>query len=195
MSRLYPKPVVDHQLALSITDLYKSRMLSEGNQFQWVWLKNRLKLATISLLVENGKIIITGNSIRGVTINLTHTACNFGGTRPWFICPKCKSRVEKLYLAKSLLQCRHCHNLTYMSCQASRNHLIQIILRSHRIKRKLFLMGLINSKSLLVSRPKFMHSSTYLRLRKDFIRSESCLSRAFYYQMDLIQKKINRGKP
>ncbi|MCM3622762.1 hypothetical protein M4D70_10925 [Brevibacillus borstelensis] len=196
MRRLYPKPIADNHLALSVTDLNKSKLLSEGNHFQWAWLKKQLPLATITLLVRNGSIIITGNTISAVTVRLTQTDCNYGGTRPWFICPNpmCKRRVEKLFLVKSILRCRHCHNLTYMSCRMSRNDLMQLLIHSRRIKRRLFSKGLVDSVNWFVSRPKGMHSSTYLRLRKEFIRSETCLSRAFRYQVDTIQKTINQGK-
>jgi hypothetical protein len=51
------------------------------------------------------------------------TPCNFGGERPWFVCPgsRCGGRrVTKLYLppggARYYL-CRHCHDLTYHSRQ------------------------------------------------------------------------------
>jgi hypothetical protein len=196
MRQLYPKPVADSYLALSVTDLNKSKHLSEGNQFQWAWLKKRLPLVTISLLVRNGSIIITGNTIITATVRLTQTSCNFGGTRPWFICPNpmCKRRVEKLFLVKSIFRCRHCHKLTYMSCRVSRNHLMQLLLHSRRIKRRLFSKGLVDTESWFASRPKGMHSSTYLRLRKEFIRSETYLSRAFRFQVDSIQKTISQGK-
>ncbi len=49
-------------------------------------------------------------------IGLTTTPCNYGGFRWWFLCPKCRKRVAKLYLWK-YFYCRHCHNLTYRSCQ------------------------------------------------------------------------------
>ncbi len=191
MRKLFPKPVVDRHLALSITDLFKAQLLTEGNQFQWVWLKNQNPLVTISLILFNNSIFITGNSIQAVSVRLTYTTCNYGGTRPWFKCPACGRRVEKLYLAKRLLRCRHCHGLTYISCQTSRNHLMKMLLQSRRIKQKLFVRGLLNSKKCLVTRPKWMHSSTYRKLRNEFICSERCLSQAFYYQLDSLLKKMN----
>jgi hypothetical protein len=56
---------------------------------------------------------------------LVTTPCNLGGVRYWFICPLitngrvCGRRVSKLYLAagSKYFGCRHCHNLTYVSCQ------------------------------------------------------------------------------
>ncbi|WP_156920652.1 hypothetical protein [Thermicanus aegyptius] len=193
MRTLYPKALAENHLSLSIFDLYKSRLLATGNQIRWTWLKNHSSLATISLWIRNDSILIAGNSIMITTVNLTHTACNYGGTRPWFKCPACRQRVGKLYLANGIFRCRICHNLTYKSCQASRNHLMQLLLHGQRIKKKLFEKKLLNSKRVLIARPKGMHSSTYTKLQKAFFRSERCLSQAIYCQMDLIQKKIHQA--
>ena len=58
---------------------------------------------------------------------LTYTECNFGGERPWFVCPgivndtACERRVGKLYKppGADLFLCRHCHDLAYESSQKS----------------------------------------------------------------------------
>ena len=56
---------------------------------------------------------------------VTTTRPRFGGLRWWFVCPllvdgvACRRRVGKLYLPPRAryLGCRHCHQLTYRSCQ------------------------------------------------------------------------------
>ncbi len=58
-------------------------------------------------------------------IHLVTTACHFGGERYWFLCPlrrgavACCRWVGKLYLPPraTYFGCRHCHDLTYRSCQ------------------------------------------------------------------------------
>jgi hypothetical protein len=63
-------------------------------------------------------------------IRLVTTRPRFGGLRWWFICPlvvngrACGRRVGKLYLPPSgrYFGCRHCHKLTYTSCQESRKY-------------------------------------------------------------------------
>lgn len=60
-------------------------------------------------------------------VGLTTTRLRFGGVRWWFICPlvvngrPCGRRVAKLYLPPHgrYFGCRHCHDLTYTSCQES----------------------------------------------------------------------------
>src|SRR5262249_51545398 len=59
------------------------------------------------------------------SVRLVTTPCHLGGVRWWFICPLsrngvgCGRRVRKLYLCGKYFGCRHCHNLTYRSCQES----------------------------------------------------------------------------
>src|SRR5438067_2317939 len=63
-------------------------------------------------------------------VDLTATVPRFGGLRWWFVCPlvvngqPCKRRVRKLYLPPDArhFSCRHCHDLTYTSCQESRKY-------------------------------------------------------------------------
>jgi hypothetical protein len=64
----------------------------------------------------------------GYRVDLTSTRPRFGGLRWWFVCPlavdgrPCSRRVGKLYLPPRARHfgCRHCHDLTYTSCQESR---------------------------------------------------------------------------
>lgn len=55
-----------------------------------------------------------GCSEVGATIKVTRTSCNYGGTRPWFLCPRggCGRRVAILY-GGSDFGCRTCRRLTY----------------------------------------------------------------------------------
>jgi hypothetical protein len=63
-------------------------------------------------------------------IHLVTTRPRFGGQRWWLICPlggngrPCGRRVGKLYLSPHCryFGCRHCHELTYTSCQESRKY-------------------------------------------------------------------------
>ena len=51
-------------------------------------------------------------------LGLTWTPCNFGGQRPWFICPGCGERVAVL-CAFPRFRCRACHPLAYGSTHRS----------------------------------------------------------------------------
>lgn len=58
-------------------------------------------------------------------VHFDWTACNYGGHRPWLICMDCGRRVAVLYLRGKCLACRHCHDLTYRSCQESDSRFCQ----------------------------------------------------------------------
>jgi len=53
-------------------------------------------------------------------VSITWTACHYGGTRPWFICPAlgCYRRVAILYIGVGVA-CRHCLHLAYESQRES----------------------------------------------------------------------------
>src|SRR5262245_36945468 len=63
-------------------------------------------------------------------VRLAATQPRFGGLRWWFLCPlasggrACARRAVKLCLPPGAVYfgCRHCHDLTYTSCQESRKH-------------------------------------------------------------------------
>jgi hypothetical protein len=63
-------------------------------------------------------------------VRLQTTRPNFGGVRWWFSCPRmlegeeCGRRVGKLYRPPEgrYFACRHCHDLTYESCQKSHRY-------------------------------------------------------------------------
>jgi hypothetical protein len=63
-------------------------------------------------------------------VRLAATPQHFGGRRWWFSCPvtvngvACNRRVAKLHLPPNgrTFGCRHCHELTYKSCQESRKY-------------------------------------------------------------------------
>jgi hypothetical protein len=80
------------------------------------------------------RVISLHFTLRGVhkiecPIELQSTVPHFGGKRWWFVCPgiegreTCDRRVAKLYFPPGAVgfACRHCHELTYRSCQDSRN--------------------------------------------------------------------------
>ncbi len=61
----------------------------------------------------------------GYVVKVTSTGCRLGGRRFWLRCPllrngvPCDRKVLRLYLPPGgqMFGCRHCHGLTYRSCQ------------------------------------------------------------------------------
>ncbi|WP_146807047.1 hypothetical protein [Acetobacter cibinongensis] len=119
-------------------------------------------------------------------ISVSWSDCNYGGRRPWMICPYCARRVSTLHLSSNSKQlaCRHCFNMTY----ESRN--VDAIGRSWMREEKLLKRvggtcgGGLSSRG--PSRPKGMHRTTYHRIckaafdeewRRDEALNDICMAR------------------
>lgn len=110
------------------------------------------------------------------TIPITFTDCNFGGERPWWRCPHCRSRVGKLYLPPTgeRFKCRECYDLGYRSSRESGRPLMQATRRYQRIQKKLDQKP-THPNSIEGSRPdrpKGMHQETYEELLDDLRAAE-----------------------
>jgi hypothetical protein len=70
-------------------------------------------------------------------ISLKWTPCNFGGERPWFICPgaRCGRRVAILYGPGKYFLCRHCYDLRYESQREDKPH--RALRRAQKIRQRL----------------------------------------------------------
>jgi hypothetical protein len=137
---------------------------------------------------------------------LTWTPCNYGGQRPWFICPnevnghRCKRRVAVLYLASRYFLCRHCCQLAYQSQNETEWE------RARRKEEKILekLRGTRESTELLLSKPKGMHQKTFNRLTDQADEAGYRSAMLFYDRMtrlgilsrdpmiDLIRQALNR---
>ena len=103
--------------------------------------------------------------LSGVRDQLAWTPCNFGGHRPWFICPAqgCGHRVAVLYGGRGIFACRHCYQLVYES-QREQPH-YRALRRAQAIRMKLGGSG--SMAEPFPDKPKGMHWRTYERLRAE----------------------------
>ena len=101
-----------------------------------------------------------------VNVRLAFTPCNFGGERPWFLCPNLlcpRQRVAKLYFGASGFLCRNCYQLTYPSQQGGPED--RALRQLHKINTRLGMAdGLPDSA--LPQRPKRMRKKTYALLEE-----------------------------
>ncbi len=95
---------------------------------------------------------------------LEWTSCNFGGARPWFLCPGCGRRVAILYgpdpeseAAEEELLCRHCLKLEYASQRE--NEITRARRRVEKARARLPERG---------GRPKGMHRVTFLAAIREY---------------------------
>jgi hypothetical protein len=97
-------------------------------------------------------------------VSLAHSACAFGGSRQWFVCPYCSRRVAVVVVDGAHVACRHCLKLTYASCNEDR------IDRSWS-KRDKYKAKLGGDKGIHL-KPKGMHHRTWQRLRHRYYQAE-----------------------
>lgn len=96
-------------------------------------------------------------------IQLSNSACHYGGHRYWWLCPKCSQRVSVLYCA-GLYICRHCIGANYGS--QLQQPIDRIYSKLNAIRARMsWQVGVIHG---IGERPKGMHHSTYKRLIKDY---------------------------
>ena len=96
-------------------------------------------------------------------VEITRTPCHFGGTRHWFVCPRCEGRKAVLYVIRGRMMCRICGGLRYRMELSTPNARKAIQLR------KLFRRLGAGHASLIgpvPRRPKGMHWSTYFRIHR-----------------------------
>jgi hypothetical protein len=110
----------------------------------------------------------------GVGIILAWTTLNYGGKRPWFICPGCGSRVAILYVYSHQLLCRTCHGITYSSrCEGTMDTLMR---RERRLLEKL--------GGHLFPKQKGMHLKTRAYLLAEYVKNSEKVNKLLSEKID-----------
>lgn len=171
------KQKAEHSRALNITTLHQSGCLKAGWSGGWSWTRDGQEEARISLMAEQGRIVLDfkvrqyGNDWEPITqhVNITHTDCNYGGQRPYFLCPgvvngrRCGRRVGKLFLGGSYFLCRHCYNMGYSSQSEARYD--RMLRRANKLR--VALGGEPGTAHFIALKPKGMWQRTYQRKRSE----------------------------
>jgi len=89
------------------------------------------------------------------------TRPQFGGRRPWFLCPRCISRVALLYLRGESWACRRCHDLRYQSELEPKGRRGLMMVRKIQVR-----LGGDRSGFEFPDKPRGMHRRTYERWRE-----------------------------
>ena len=104
-------------------------LLTPHRSFVRQWSRRGEVVASIGVRTKPDQVILTYCRRNGhkdwsnsYTVDLDWTPCNFGGKRPWFLCPAngsepgsyCKRREAVLY-GGAFFACRHCCQLAYPS--------------------------------------------------------------------------------
>ena len=157
--------------ALDIRRLAKQGVLAPGKVVSWAWTSDGVKTSDILIFAQDRSLFLD-YSVKSRTeqpekimyeVRIEHTACNYGGGRPWFICPgnRCGRRVAILYGGKYFL-CRSCQGLVYASTRENTED--RFLRKAHDIEEKLCRSS--GKYSACGGKPPKMRWNTYLRLMK-----------------------------
>jgi hypothetical protein len=157
-----------------------------GGATGWNWTIRETgeRLGSIHI-TSTGSVLWLDFSIKGKpirqTVVLSRTECHFGGSRPWFQCPRCLARVGVLFLRGGLFGCRHCGGIVYGSQSDG------VIGRSWRKIRRL--------ESHLGPgwrRPKGMHQRTHARLMSAILALELARDEALDDAITRMNEQLRR---
>ncbi len=159
--------------SIDVRRWHRDGLLAPNQAFGWNWTCNGKTEASIRARTEPGQVILTyrhksdGNEWKDQSypVSLDWTTCNFGGERPWFICPAqgCGRRVAILY-GGGIFACRHCYQLAYPSQRETPDD--RAARRANKIRDRLdWEQGILNPRGWI--KPKGMHWNTFERLNKE----------------------------
>lgn len=148
---------------LDIRHLHRKGLLTPEQAYTRRWFNDEDEVICVPILTEIEKLILLHQDKRKQEhcygVPLVWTACNYGGARPWFMCPVagCPRRVAKLYLVDTIFACRHCYKLIYFSqLQTPEDRAIR---RADKIRERLgWEPGILDEHE---DKPKGMHWQTF----------------------------------
>ncbi len=110
------RQTTDQRPALDVRSLKRERMIAAGQERVDVLMRFRKRKGASTRGPKQVELV--------ERLRLTWTPCNYGGSRPWFICPGdgCGRRVAIVYGPTSPLLCRRCNGLSYTSQRATRKN-------------------------------------------------------------------------
>jgi hypothetical protein len=162
------KDTVEGHKQLDVRQLKRAGRLFPGSCFSWQWSVDGKPTGDIRIRVEAGHVdLIYRYRSRGQEqwedveerVRLVWTPCNYGGERPWFLCPgqSCGRRVAVLYAAGIYFLCRHCYEPTY-SCQQETTP-FRLLSRAQKLRDRLGASPCIDDA--IIKKPKGMHWRTF----------------------------------
>ena len=165
---LQGKAAAESSLPLDIRKISREGCLTPGRCFSWQWSAGGNVHSSIGATTHEDYLFLhyTHKKTEEVKqrIDFDWTQCNYGGKRIWFLCPGCGKRMAILYGAGKYFLCRHCHNLTYQTCnETPRNRLFS---KANKLRGKIGAKaGCLNPLPLL--KPKGMHQVTWSKIRAE----------------------------
>lgn len=172
--RFDSKETTDDYRCIDIRRWKREDLLRPGSTFYWKWSNYNTEDASIQVRIDEHCLFLIyrhkeRNSQAWIDENypvqISWSDTNFGGQRPWFICPiqGCGRRVALLYI-DNVFACRHCSQLAYESQRE--NPTDRATRRADKIREKLgWYPGILDGKG---DKPKGMHWRTYKHLEEEY---------------------------
>jgi hypothetical protein len=189
--------------SVDVRYLHREGLLKSGRWFSLRWSRADRETGSIRGVVSGDdrpeQVTLLYRHRRGLgsewedvrePVELAWTAaCNFGGQRPWFICPGagCGRRVAILYGPGKYFLCRHCYDLSYQSQRD--NKMYRALHRAQDIRRRLG--GSANMLEPFPERPKGMHHDTYMRLFWEHHKAEMERLAEMREWLDKVEKQVD----
>lgn len=184
--------------SVDVCYLYRHDLLRNGHRFSLRWSRGEKQTAAISGAVcgsHPNRVVFLyryrppDGEWEDVQepVELAWTPCNFGGERPWFLCPgmDCGRRVAVLYGPGRYFLCRHCYDLRYESQRESK--IYRALHRAQGIRKKLG--GSANMTVPFPGKPKGMHHKIYDRLWREHHEAEMEQLASMKEWLDKLERK------
>jgi len=186
--------------SVDVRYLHRKGLLKPGIWFSLRWSRAGSETGSIRGVVgdkQPEQMILLYRHRRGLDgewedvrkpVELAWTECNFGGERPWFVCPGtgCGRRVAVLYGPGRYFLCRHCYDLVYESQRE--NAMYRALHKAQAIRERLG--GSANMMEPFPEKPKGMHHETYWRLREEHDEAEIAQLVGMREWLDKLEKKV-----
>jgi hypothetical protein len=194
--RFDKKTTTDECRSLDVRRFNREGLLKSGNLFSWSWSRAGREVASMGAFVYQNKLVLSYRSKAGgeweevkEPVSLEWTPCNFGGERPWFVCPgvRCGRRVAILYGPGKYFLCRHCYDLRYESQREDKKD--RALRRAQKIRQRLG--GSANMMEPFPEKPKGMHLDTYMRLFWEHHEAETEHLTGLREWLNKLQKQVS----
>jgi hypothetical protein len=179
--RFDKKTITDECQSIDVRHLHRNGLLRTGHSFSLRWSRAGRQIGSVGGVAHDDDRVtfFYGHRSGGSgaeweeveeTVALEWTVCNFGGERPWFLCPGagCGRRVAVLYGPEKYFLCRHCYDLRYESQREDKTH--RALRRAQKVRERLG--GSTNMTEPFPEKPKGMHRRTYDRLWEEYHEAE-----------------------
>ncbi|QPJ61642.1 MAG: hypothetical protein G3M70_06990 [Candidatus Nitronauta litoralis] len=179
-------------LQIDIRLWHREGWLTAHQNFRVTWSRGGEVRNNIEVHVKDNHVILnykhrqSGDEWKkeSYPVYLDWTHCNYGGKRPWFLCPVqgCRRRVAILYSA-GIFACRQCNQVLYTS--QMENEMDRATGRADKIRDRLgWEPGILNGNGL---KPRGMHWRTFERLsaEHDFYVNQSLLGATLKFKVPM----------